>query len=452
MRIVIAGGGKLGTTLCLDLAAEGHDIILIEQNEEIIERLIERSDISGLVGNCVDYECQLEADVANSDLFISVTNSDEINLLAAIIAEKIGAKNTVARVNGLEYGSHMNFFRRIFGISLLINPKFEAAKEIAENINSSTSVSSESFAGGRVSMHEIVIDSDNQLINMRLSDFRQQFPSLIVCAVLRDEQVYVPDGSFILQAEDILQITGLIKDLDNFYASLGQIRRPIINILIIGGGEITAYLCDNLQNQNKKNNITVIEQDPNQAWDLASKFPEITVLEGDGTSHAVLNDINFSSYDAIIALTGIDEGNIMIGLLAAQSGISKIITKVNRTEILPIIKENRLQTIITPKQIVADHLIRLARAYENALGSKVEALYRLFDNKIEVLEFTIKKDSDVIGVPIKDLELKKDILIVFILRNNQVIFPTGNDSILCDDHIIVVSKEKQLDDVDDILA
>ncbi|NLZ71458.1 MAG: Trk system potassium transporter TrkA [Clostridiaceae bacterium] len=451
MRIVVAGAGKLGETLCIDLANEGHDILLIEKDGEIIQYLMERSDISGITGSCVDYDVQMEADVPNSDLFIAVTGNDEINLLSAILADRLGAKYTVAGVNSIEYGAHMSFWRQAFGISRIINPKFETAKEIVNNINSPSSISVESFASGRVYMHEVMIESNSQLIGMQLSDFRKQFSSLIVCAVLRGDEVYIPHGSFILEEGDIIQITGLTKDLNAFYTTLGKINKKIENILIIGGGEITDYLCSIFMKQKNNAKITVIEKNHDVAWRLAAEFPDITILEGDGTRYNVLNDINFDTYDAIVALTGIDEENIMVGLRADKAGIPKIISKVNRTEILPIIKDNRKQTIITPKRIVSDYLIRLARAYENALGSKIEALYRIFDNKAEILEFMINKESKIINTPLRDLELKKDILIVFILRQNEIIFPTGNDMILPDDHIVIFSQEKNFNDIDDIL-
>lgn len=451
MRIIIAGAGKIGQALCLELANEGHDLILIELKEEIIDRLMERSDISGIKGSAVDYDVQIEAGIKDCDLFISVTGNDELNLISAILADRLGAKYTVARVSNPQYGSHMSIMRRALGVSLMINPKLEAAREIAKSLSSPSSVSVESFAHGRVNMHQVIVEPDSQFINLKLADFRQQFSSLIVCAVMRDDEVIIPDGSFVLQAGDVLQITGFTKDLDTFYRSIGKIKKPIKDILIIGGSEVTNYLCRIFQKQTHKVNVTVIEKDQGKAWQLAAEFPDIYVLKGDGTDHSVLEECNFDDYDAIIALTGVDEENIMVGLLAAQKNIRKIITKVNRTEILPIVKDNRLQTIVTPKSIVSDHLIRLVRAHQNAVGSNVEALYRIFENKAEVLEFNVRKDSKILNVPLRDLKLKNNTLIVFILRNNNVIFPTGKDCILADDHIVVVSKEKHLNDVDDIL-
>lgn len=451
MKIVIAGAGKIGSQLCLELANEGHNIVLIELREDLIDRVMERCDISGITGSTVDYSVQMEAGVADCDLFISVTGNEEINLISAVLAERLGAGYTVARVNSPQYGEHMGIMRRALGVSLILNPKLEAAKEIAKNLSSPSSVSVESFAHGRINMHELIIEDESPLVNLKLSDFRQRYFSLIVCAVLRNDEVYIPDGSFILQAGDTIQVTGFIQDLDAFYSSLGQIGEPIRNILIIGGSDVTNYLCRIYRRQNSGVKITVIEKSEEKARQLAADFPQVTVLLGDGTDHSVLEEINFSSYEAIISLTGVDEENIMVGLWAAQHKVPKIVSKVNRTEILPIIKENRFQTIVTPKLIVADHLIRFVRALNNAVGSKVEALYRIFDKKVEILEFTIRPDSRVIDIPLKTLRLKRDTLIVFILRHNKVIFPSGNDTIQADDHIVVVSKEKQFDDVDDIL-
>lgn len=451
MQIVIGGAGKIGEVLCLELAEEGHDIILIEQKEELIDKIIERSDISGIVGSVVDYEIQVEAGVANCDLFISVTGNDEMNLIAAILADRLGADYTVARVGDPQYGTHMGLVRRALGVSNITNPRLEAAREIVKNLSSPSSVSVESFAHGRVNMHEVKIKRESGLEGMKLSDFRNRFTSLIVCAVQRNEQVIIPDGSFIFNTDDTVLITGLTKDLEQFYIDIGISQKKISNVLIIGGGEVTDYLCRILERNAPKMKITVIEKNDERAWNLAAEYSNVTVLSGDGTDHQVLDEINYTFYDAIVALTGIDEENIMIGLLAAQNEIPKIIVKVNRTEMLPIVRNAGLQTVITPKAIVADSLVRFVRAHENALGSKVEALHRIFNNEVEVLEFNVKQDSKVLNIPLKNLPLKKEILITFIIRGNQIIFPTGNDSIQCEDHVVIVSKEKQFDDIDDIL-
>lgn len=452
MRIVIGGAGKIGEALCFELAAEGHDIILIEEVQDRLDRIINRCDISGISGNIVDYDLQLEAGVPDCDLFISVTGNDEINLISAILANRLGASYTVARVGDAQYGTHMGLMQRALGVSMMINPKLEAGREIAKSINSPSSVSVESFAHGRVNMHEVKIEKNSGLVGMILSDFRSRFNSLIVCAVQRKSETLIPDGSFIFQAGDIVLITGFTRDLEQFYINIGIHKKPIKDILVIGGGEITNYLCRILERTNKKLKVTLIENNSETAWQLAAEYPDITVLHGDGTDHSLLEESNYNLYDAIVALTGIDEGNIMVGLLAAQNSIPKIIVKVNRTEILPIVRDNGLQTIVTPKSIVTDRLVRFVRAHENALGSNVEALHRIFDNSAEVLEFKVRHNSKIIGTAIKLLDLKDNILIVFILRLNQVIFPTGDDEIKADDHIVVVSKEKQFDDVDDILS
>ncbi|NLN52023.1 MAG: Trk system potassium transporter TrkA [Clostridiaceae bacterium] len=452
MQIVIGGAGKIGQALCLELADEGHDIILIEKDENTIERIIERSDISGIAGSVVDYDIQIEAGVPDCDLFISVTGNDEINLISAILADRLGAGYTVARVGDPQYGTHMGLMRRALGVSLMINPKLEAAREIAKSISSPSSVSVESFVHGRVNMHEMIIDECSGLCKLNLSDFRKRFTSLIVCAVQRGQEVVIPGGSFIFEAGDVVLLTGFIRDLEQFCIKNGIAQKPIKDILVIGGGEITDYLCRILERSTRKYKLTVIEQDEDIAWALAAEHSDITVLHGDGTDHDVLQEINYDLYDAIVALTGIDEENIMIGLLAAQKSIRKIISKVNRTEILPIVQDNGLQTIITPKSIVTEHLVRFVRAHQNAMGSNVEALHRIFNNAAEVLEFCVRPDSKIIDTPLKELNLKDNILIVFILRINQVIFPTGDDVIKADDHIVVVSKEKMFDDVDDILS
>ena len=451
MQIIIGGAGKIGEVLCLELAEEGHDIILIEQKEELIDKIIERSDISGIVGSIVDYDIQVEAGVQDCDIFISATGNDEMNLIGAVLADRLGANYTVARVGDPRYGTHMGLMRRALGVSNITNPRLETAREIAKNLSSPSSVSVESFAHGRVNMHEVKIEKKSGLEGMKLSDFRNRFTSLIVCAAQRNEQVIIPDGSFVFANGDTVLITGLIEDLEQFYINIGIYKKKISNVLIIGGGELTNYLCRILERNAPKMKMTVIEKDDKRAWNLAAEYPNVTVLSGDGTDHQVLDEINYTFYNAIVALTGIDEENIMIGLLAAQNKIPKIIVKVNRTEMLPIVQDSGLQTIITPKSLVADSLVRFVRAHENAMGSKVEALHRIFNNEVEVLEFNVRQDSKVLNVPLKDLPIKEDILLAFIIRSNQIIFPTGNDFIKYDDHVVIVSKEKQFYDINDIL-
>lgn len=450
MRIVIGGGGKVGELLCKDLAAEGHDIILIEIDEQVIDDMIAGADIGALQGNVADYNTQVEAGVEGCDFFISVTANDEVNMIAAVIASKLGAANTIARVRNPEYGQNLGFMRNSLGISLLINPDLEAAREIAKLLKFPNALNVESFANGRLNMVELYIDEDSPLADMKLTEFRAKFGACLVCAAQRGDEVHIPGGNFVLKEGDHILVTGPVGDLDKIYKAAGAFKGKLKNLLLIGGGKTAHYICQKMVPSGMR--IRVIEKNHKLAMQLANDFPKINVTIGDGTDYRLLDECNFDRADAVVALTGIDEENVLMGMYAASREIPKIITKVNRTQMLSILRDVGLQTIITPKRLVSDHILRLTRGYDNAQGSNVEALYRLLNDQAEALEFNVRKGSKVTGVPLSNLSIKSEVLIAFILRGQKIIFPKGDDTIEAGDHILVISKEKNFDDVEDILG
>lgn len=450
MKIVVCGAGKIGETLCLDLCQEGHDLMLIDREESVLERMIARADISGVVGNAAAQDVMLEAGVPDADAFISMTSSDEVNLISAIIANKLGAKHTIARIRNPEYSAHMSFMRGTLGLTRLINPDLEAARDIARTLSFPGAYGVETFVNGRANMIEVKVPDDSEFDGVCLKDLRTNYPTLLICAVSREEDVYIPNGDFVISSGDRLQFTGNFKDMRAFYNALRTYQGKLKSILIVGGGRITHYLLDFLQGTKRR--VMVIERDERIAEQLATSFPKTEVIHGDGTDFKFLDEHHIEHFDTLVAMTGVDEENAVINLFANKRGVPRSIIKVSRTEMLEIFPSSGLQTIITPKRIVADSVLRQIRALENSQGSNVEELYRLFNNRVEALEFTAKEGARCLNTPLMQLETKDDVLLAFIYRNSQMIFPGGRDMILPGDRVIVITKSKNFDDLDDILA
>lgn len=449
MNIVVVGGGKVGTAICLDLAAANHNIVVIDKDPRIVDNLIGLADITGMVGNGSSLDLLREAGVPNCDIFIAVTTSDEINIIAAIIAHNLGAKATLVRVRNPEYSTNLDFVQKSLGISLIVNPELEAARAIALSIRFPSALGIETFADGRVQIVGVRVAKGSSLDGMQLNKFRETYGMVLVCVVQRGDDVIIPSGNFVLQEGDLLHVTGSINDLAEIYKVAGCVTRKIRSVMIIGGNRITRYLVQIIERMGL--DICVIESDLAVTEALAGDFPRVKVITGDGTDQALLEELNISAYDCFVALTGIDEENLVTSLYAINQHVPKIVTKVNRTQLLPIFGDLGLQTIITPKRLVSDIITRFVRAMNDTLESKVEAMYRIVDGRVEALQFEVLKDSFATGIPLKDLKLKKNILITYIIRNNQLIFPTGNDEIKPGDHLIAVTTLQNIDEVDDLL-
>lgn len=449
MKIVIVGGGKVGEVICRDLVSDANDIVLIEKDPDIVDRMMNKFDIMGIVGNGASYDIQVEAGVATADIFIAVSEMDEVNIIAAILAKKIGASYTVARVRNPEYSQQLNFVRESLGITLLINPELSAARDIARIFKYPSALSVETFAGNKVNLIELEIGEDSALSGLSLRDFRNRFGTILVCMVQRENDVFIPSGDSVLCHGDRIHITGAYQDIAQFLKITNHETKTVKSSLIVGGGKIAYYLLEMLRPS--KIEAKVIEVDEKRATFLSEAFPEATIVHADGTDHDVLEEEMLTQYDAFVSLTGIDEENLILSVYAKHRNVKKVITKMSRTDILKILKNINPQTIITPKQIVANEIIQFVRAHANAQGSNVEALYRLADNQVEALQFRVKKSSQVCGIPLSRLQTKKDLLIAYIIRGKELIYPGGNDTLESHDRVIIVTTEPGLSDIDDIL-
>ncbi|MFY9145685.1 MAG: Trk system potassium transporter TrkA [Clostridiaceae bacterium] len=450
MKIVIAGAGKVGEVLCRELCFEDHEITLIELNEKRLDHMIGMYDITGVHGSGSLAIVQREADVPGCDIFIAVTPDDETNLIAAITAKNIGARYVIARVRSPEYSGQMAFLRESLGISVMINPELEAAREVMRGMRFPESLSVESFANGLINIVEYVLPEDSELIGLQLREVGRKHGDVLICMIIRDEEIIIPHGSTTMEAGDRMYVTGRDSEILHFMSLGSEGNRRIKSALIIGGGRITRYLLPRLEQYHIRSKV--IEVDEDIAVQLASDFPRVEVILNDGTSQSVLHEENAENYDAVIAVTGVDEENILINLYAAHIGVRKTVTKVNRTDLLTVLKDTGLKSILTPYRIIANQIVRLVRSMANSEGSNLEAFYSLADGRVEILQFRVAEGNQVSDIPLVDLDTKPGLLIACIARGDEIIYPRGDTCIQLGDEIVIFSTHPRFDDVNDILT
>jgi len=455
VKVVIVGGGKVGELLCADFSDIFQEVTIIDTNELRVEKLVEAYDINGILGNGANYEVLTRADSAKADMFISVTASDEINMICCIAAKQMGAKYTIARIRNPEYSKTKEFLRESLGIDLMVNPEYEAAKQISHMLKYPTATKVESFFGGKFNILEVIINKNSILNGISLIDSKKiiDFPSL-VCLVERKGEVFVPRGNYIFNVGDKVHITAANKNLKKFYKLLGNkdnLEKKITSSLVIGGGKIAHYLVEFLQIANFY--IKVIEIDKNKAISLSESFPDIDVIWADGSDRDTLIEEGIQTFDSCISLTGFDEENIIINLYADKLGIKKTVAKVNRASLKQIAEDIGQYSYITPKEIVGNIITKYTKSLQCSKHSDIENFYRIANNQAEVIEFKITNNSaKILGIKLKDLAINPNMLIAFIIRNNKQIFPNGDDEIKLDDNVVVVSYKHKIEHIDDIIS
>ena len=449
MKIVIMGAGKVGKVLCRDLAEENHEITLIEKDAKTFQTVLNQYDITGVLGNGASYDTQMEAGVNTADIFIALTDNDELNMIASVLAKKLGAVKTGARVRNQDYSDLSDLMRTSLDINLFINPELEAARKCMQLIEFPLADSFESFANNKPPIVELKVSAGSNLGGKSLIDFRSSYKNLIVCCVMKNGEIIIPKGNFIIEANDHLFVTGPMPELVKLYKDNGQQESKIRSLFIIGGGLLAQYVIKLFEKSNVT--IKVLELNHDKAKLLSRQFPKIEVIEADGTDINNLREQGAANYDAVLALTGIDEENIIISMIAKSLGVKKTLTKINRTEVIDIVEPIGLQSVITPKRIVSDTILQYVRAFFNSQGSNVEALYTIAHDQVEALQFRVKEGSKATLKPLRELKIKKDVLIAYIYRKNQTIFPTGNDRLMPHDRVIVISYNGYLSDLDEIV-
>lgn len=434
MKIVLVGGGKVGFALCRSLVAENHDVVLIEQNEAVLNHIVSRFDIMGLLGNGADFTILEQAGVQECDIFIALTEHDEVNMISAVLSKKMGAKETIVRVRNPEYSNSYFKEKNILGFSLIVNPELLAARAIGNIVDFPSALSVERFAGGRVSLMEFVVKDASGLCQMPISEFRKKF-DVIVCALERNHELIIPGGEMTLQDKDRIFVTGNRVDMMRLHNHFKA--RTVKSFLIIGAGKIAYYLVGILKDS--RIDTKVIEINPERARFFSEKFPNLYIVQGDGTAKDILLEESAPHYDAVATLTGVDEENIITSMFLDRVGVQKNITKVNRTSLLEIIHAPDFSSIITPKIIAVDTIMHFIRGRVNAQYSDLQAMHHLANGQIETLQFHIKEANKMTAKPLSHLKLKKGILIAAIIRKGKTIFPTGEDTLEVGDQLLVTT-------------
>lgn len=450
MRIIIVGVGKIGLTITEMLSHEEHDITIIDTNQAIVQNVIDTYDVKGVVGNGASNEVLMNALAQKSDILIASTSSDEINILSCLVSRKFGVKYTIARVRNPEYSSQIDFFHKVLGISLIVNPELETAYEIYRILRFPQALKIDSFANGRVEIAEMIVKNNSPLVGKSLSEIRKELDvNVLICIVERNQRTYIPDGNFILQANDRIYVNAENYEVNRFFKKAGSVMSKVKTVMIIGGSRIAYYLAKRLVKS--KIMVKIIEIEKKRCEEFCKLLPEVDIICGEGSDQALLFEEGIENVDALVTLTGYDEDNIIISLFAQTIKVPKIITKVNRYNLSSILKKINLDSIITPKEVIANQIIRYIRSLENTIESEVRTLFKLANNQVEASEFYISEPTKFTGIPLKDLKLKPNTLIASIIRGNQVIIPSGQDYMLPNDSVIVVTNNNYIHNLEDII-
>lgn len=450
LRIIIVGCGKVGRTLTEQLRKEGHDIVLIDQHFQQIQEMTNLYDVMGVVGNGASYQVQKEAGIEEADLIIAVTDSDELNLLCCTVATQVGNCSAIARVRTPDYSHETGYLREKLGLAMIINPELEAAKETARILYLPTALEVNSFAHGQAELIKFKIPEGNILQDMTIAHLGRNITNdILICAIERSGEVYIPSGDYQMAAGDVITFISPRKTARDFLERIGFHTKQVRNTMIIGGGKAAYYLASQLLHAGIS--VKIIENDFHRCEELSILLPDAVIINGDGTDQELLREEGIETVESFVPLTGIDEENIMLTLHAKQVSNAKVITKINRITFTNVINQLDLGSVIYPKYITSEAIIAYVRARTASMGSNIETLYHMFDHRVEAIEFRVSENSTIPNIPLKDLALKKNLLIACIVRNGHTIIPSGMDSIQIGDTVVVVTTHTGFNDIQDIL-
>ena len=450
MKIIICGAGKVGTNLIKLLSSENHSVTVIDTDRKSVESAVNDFDVIGFCGNGASFSVQEEAGVSSCDIFIAVTGRDELNIMSCLVANKISRAKTVARVRNTDYSNHLLFMQNKLGIDLIINPEYETASDIARILEFPAATKIETFARGRIDLAEFTVPKDSPLNGIKLSDLRKTIDeSLLVCAACRDDQVFVPSGSFVIAEGDKLYFTASRRALPRIFKAVGMEKKKIRSVMIIGGSRTAFYLARHLTKAGIK--VKIIELDQTKAANIESLLSDCSVICGDGTDPDLLAEEGLNNFDAVVGLTQIDEENIILCMHAEKQGVKKTACKINRDPLARMVSGILPDCgVVCPKQGVADLILRYIRAVSNADGH-VLTLYKILSNRAEAIEFRATEGCPTTGKPLKELRLKKNLIIACVSRGKTVITPNGDTVIKPGDSVIVITAEPKLTSLADIL-
>ena len=441
MKIVVIGAGKVGSTLASQLVKEGHEVLVMDKDQERLDFLQNRIDIMTLCGNGASKEYLAEAEVTDSDLVIAATSADEVNILSCFIARQLGASKTIARVRNPEYRNQLELMKEELGLSMIVNPELSAAHEISRIFRFPSANDVELFCRGHVELVEYTVGKDCPLKDLSLRDIYTKYKiKVLICAVRRGDDITIPKGDFVLREGDKINITASPKNIHDFFIAIGNFRRPVKSVMIVGGSMIAYYLADQLIDMNIA--VKIIEQNPKRCDELSEMLPKASIVCANATENDLLLEEGIMDFDGFVALTGLDEMNIIYGMYAKTKNVRKVITKVHHLSFPEVIESSGIESVVSPKLITAERISSYVRAIQNSYSkNKVESLRRIVDNRIEALEFIVRDDEKYIGIQLKDLPIKENILIAAIVRQGKAIIPGGFDSIRKGDSVVVITSE-----------
>ena len=449
---MIVGNGKVGFSLAEQLVREKYDVVIVDLREDTLRRAADALDIMSVKGNGISAATLIEAGAPDADLLVAATNSDEINMVCCLTAKHLGAKYAIARIRNPEYNLGLHELKKNMGIDMVINPENATAVEISRLLRFPSAANIETFCRGRVELMGFRLQEGDFLVNQPLHALSAQVKqlSLLVCAVDRDGEVTIPNGSFVPQVGDKLYLIGRPTSLDQFFRLLGRYSPKVKTVFIVGGGKISVYLTAILEKM--KMRVKIVELSEKRCRLVSEMMPRTTVICGDGTDQELLESERMSAADAFVALTDRDEDNLIISLYAMQQGMHKVVTKCNRQNYTGIARAVGLDSVISPKLITAAQILQLVRGMQNSQGSVMNTLYRIADGKTEAMEFTVGPSTRHLNVPLRDLHLHKGILIAVIMRDGEIIIPEGSSCIQEGDSVIIISRDRPIQDLNDIYA
>lgn len=453
MRIVVVGAGKVGRVLTEQLAAEKHDIVVIDQDSDLIESLVNIYDVRGVAGNGGCYDVQKDAFEDGADLLIATTSSDETNILACLVAKKLGTPHTIARIRNPEYEKQLHFMREELGLSMVVNPEKATAREIARVLRFPSAIKREQFCRQRFELVEYRVNEGNPLEGLQLSDlYRNIRVKILICAVARGQQTIIPTGATVLQKGDKIYLTASARELESFFRKLNIFKARANNIMIVGASRIAYYLVKELQDIQKR--MTVIDSNAARCQAMSEKFPGVLVIHGDGADSELLSEERISEMDAFVPLTGLDETNIILAMYASQFPNCKVVAKINRPSFADLANQKGLvDSVVSTAAVTSETIARYVRAMQNSFDSdNIKTLHRLVGGRVEALEFNVGPGLPFIGVPLKDLNLREGLLVAGIVRQNGApVIPSGADALQEGDDVVIVTTDTTLHALRDIV-
>lgn len=450
MKIIIIGDGKLGYNLAENLSKENNDVTIIDKNPEALKKAGEYLDVMCIKGNGLSTKILLEAGIKEADLLIAATTNDEMNMVCCLTAKKLGAAHTIARIRDPEYADELSQLRADLDLDMVINPEQAVAGEISRLLEFPPAANVETFAKGRVIMMEMKVTKNMSIVNASLKNISKKSTStILIGGVLRNGNVVIPNGDFIIKENDTIYIVGQPSKVARFCKHIGTHAQKIKSVMIMGGGRVAYYLAKYLDEMEIK--VKIIEMDYKRCIELTELLPKALIICGDGSDESVLLSENLSSMGGFISVTGRDEENLIAALLAKQYGVQKAIAKINRVNYSVVVNNMGIDSVVSPKLITANYILRYVRGLQNAMGDPVDALYRIMNDRVEAIAFTAGLHTSFLDIPLKKLKIMNGVLIAAIVRKNEIIIPQGNDVIKAGDNIILFAKDKKLTDLNDIV-